>query len=39
MQWLLAPVIPELRRLRLEDFCEFEASLGYKANSESTRTV
>ena len=32
--WWHRPILPAVRRLKQVDFCEFEASLGYKVNSK-----
>ena len=37
--WWLTPLVPALRRQRQVDLWEFEASLVYKANSKTARTV
>ena len=34
--WWLTPVIPALGRLRQEDRCEFETSLGYKSQLKAS---
>ena len=38
-QWWRTPLIPALGRQRLADLCEFKASLIYKMNSRTARTV
>lgn len=37
--WRYMPIIPALGRLRQEDFCEFEVSLGYIVHSRLPENI
>jgi hypothetical protein len=37
--WWLVPLIPALKRQRVMDLCEFEASLGYIMSSRTARAM